>query len=628
MEIEIIGMIVIFTVVIIVGIAIVTSFLPFKNLVPTQLKNVYTKVVTSIGFKSPFNICESFSGQKISLQDFQILLQAVNNGQCGTSHANVSLSFSLTKSDLERIATLDGIALNGKLIFYNTTSSLGIGAILVQGDPGQYPLKFEDFVDISSSGSPIPDVLIGVTLKGCDPYDNVCDSTCAFKGICDPVCDDGSKHNIPCNLACIDTNGNGIIDEQDAQQRIQNGKCNPDCYGNFTNPFGAYDPGCVWKYKSQNDDICDPNSNGVKDGACDPDCLKTKNICDPDCNGVVSEGNPYGLNDTKCFICDGTCNGWCSPSCNKNALPGDSGFDPDCYKQINSSYFCSGDGVCDTSKGENCANSADCPGGGLTCGDYHAACCPIANNADISGCSSTINVSRGGSCSCGTQCASGLLCDDTNHCCPQNMKWNGTQCESVCIAGPYDRFICNFYPVTYNHGLDVCKPVVQNAVQRWIYSNPTLTAELRSGKYDDVVRALFKQSFSLYGNGARYDPAVQACTGSSTTVSGLISGTNYYGVCNHWAAVGTSLLRTAGVPPDRVYSLGMEVSGGGHAVTLYKSDNGELWILDYTCCMRLFKASDWSSCGPCACASTIPPFCNMDNDFYSGACTSLINGIC
>ncbi len=433
MEIEIIGMILIFTIIVIIGISIVLSLTSFKNLLPSQFSNIYNKVATSIGFKSPYNICQSFSGQKISLQDFQTLLQASYNGQCGNSHANVSLSFSLAKGDLQRIAALEGIALDGKLIFYNFTSPLGVGGILVQGDPGQYPLKNDDYIDLYAAGSPLQDVLIRVTLKGCDPYDNVCDATCAFKGICDPVCDNGQKHNVPCNLACIVGHditpySNNSIDENNSAIRISTGKCNPDCYGNVTNPLKAYDPGCVWQYRNQNDNICDPNSNGVKDGVCDPDCVKTKNICDPDCNGTVYAGNPFGLNDTKCFVCDGTCNGWCSPSCNKNAYPGDPGYDPDCFRQTNSSFFCSGDGLCDTTRGESCANSIDCPGGGLTCGDYHAACCPTANDADISGCSNTTNLKEGGSCSCGTQCSTGLICDNTNHCCPEGKSWNGTAC--------------------------------------------------------------------------------------------------------------------------------------------------------------------------------------------------------
>ena len=429
MEIQFIGMIIFFVVVIAVGIAIVTSFASLKNMLPSQFKDVYNKVVAALGFKSPFNICESFLGQKISLQDFQTLLQAIYNGQCGSSHTNVSLSFSLAKADLEKIAILDGIALGGKLIFYNISSPLGVGAIIVQGDPGPYPLKFEDFVDMSRVGSPVGDVFIKVTLKGCDPYDDICDATCIFKKICDPVCDDGNKHNIPCNLACIDTNGNNTVDMQDAQQRISQNKCNPDCYVNYTNPFKAYDPGCVWKFRNQTDDVCDPNSNGVYDGICDSDCVKTKNICDPDCNGTFYEGNPYKLNDTKCFVCDGTCNGWCSPSCKKNAFSGDPKFDPDCFRTINASFYCSGDGLCESDRGESCANSADCPGGGLTCGDYHDVCCPSASDADVSGCSITTNVSESGSCSCGTQCAANMTCS-INHCCPSGKAWNGTACAA------------------------------------------------------------------------------------------------------------------------------------------------------------------------------------------------------
>lgn len=476
MEIEIIGMIILFAVIVVVSIAIVTSFGSFSSLIPNQFKIVYNRVVTSIGFKSPYNICESFSGEEISLQDFQTLLQAVYNGQCGSSHANVSLSFDLQKNDIQKIAAIDGIALDGKLIFYNITSPLGVGAILIQGDPGQYPLKLGDFIDIYSSGSPVADVLIKVTLKGCDPLDPVCNPVCALQGICQPACDDGQRHNAPCNLACIigndtpgfklDPNADNVINEAIAANRIASGKCEPDCYVNFTNPYKAYDPGCVWQYKNQNDNICDPNSNGVQDGVCDPDCVNTKNICDPDCNGTVYEGNPYGLNDTKCFVCDGTCNGWCSPACNKNALPGDPGFDPDCYRQLNSSYFCSGDGICDSSRGENCANSVDCPGGGLTCGDYRAACCPSASDADISGCSNTTNISEGGSCTCGTQCAGNETCDKTSHCCPSGEVFNGTACATTCpqrISNP-----------TCNAGLQYLTPQNIRAAKRTLHSDSML----------------------------------------------------------------------------------------------------------------------------------------------------------
>ena len=395
------------------------------------MKSLYEGFIRVVFQKSPYNICEAYDGERVSVQDFQTLVQAVYNGQCGTSTSKVTMSFSISKDDMQRIASLAGIANNGKLIFYNTNEPLGIGAVLVQGNAGFYPIKFDDQVELSLVGQPKGDLLIKQIVKGCDPFDDVCDASCVFKRICDPVCDDGTKHNIPCNLACIDTNSNGVIDEQDAQQRISEGKCNPDCYVNYTNPFKAYDPGCIWKYKNQNDDICDPNSNGAADGVCDPDCVSSKNICDPDCNGTTYDGNPYGLYDKKCFVCDGTCNGLCSPVCDKNALPGDSGYDPDCNRQNDPAFFCGGDGICDASRGENCANSADCPGGGVTCGDYNPsnACCPQANDADYAGCSPTKGLKEGDNCLCGTQCENNLVCDGTNHCCSEGKTWNGKSCE-------------------------------------------------------------------------------------------------------------------------------------------------------------------------------------------------------
>lgn len=434
MEFDFIAIVLLTVIVIAASISVISYIgLSVKATIPEQAKNVYDNFVSILLKKSPYNVCQSYDNQELSIQDFQIYLQAAYNGQCGNVHTHIIMSFSVSKDDLAKIATQSGIAANGVLIFYNLSLNqpLGIGAIIVKGNPGYYPLKTGDTIEVWSSGSPKPDLFINETQKGCDPYDDVCDPSCLFKNICDPVCDNGNKYNIPCNIACIDIDGDGIINATDAAARINAGKCNPDCYGNITNPQRAYDPGCVWKYKGQNDDICDPNSNGVSDGACDPDCVNSKNICDPDCNGNVSAGNPYGLYDKKCFVCDQTCNGYCSPACNKNALPGDPGFDSDCYKQINSTYWCSGDGICDTSKGENCANSIDCPGGGITCSDYNPtnACCPTATNSDQYGCSPTAGLTEGGACTCGTQCATGLQCDNTNHCCPDGKTWNGTACN-------------------------------------------------------------------------------------------------------------------------------------------------------------------------------------------------------
>lgn len=442
MELNYIGIIMITVIVIIVGVLIVVSFgQSFKSVIPSEITAVYDKFSSVFLQKSPFNVCQSYDGQKLSIQDFQVLLQSAYNGQCGNIHTDVIMSFDTAPTDLKGIAYRAGIAGNGNLIFYNLSEnqSLGIGAIIVQGDSGYYPLKLDDKVEVWYQGQPKGDLYIKVIEEGCDITDNVCHASCANIGICDPACDDGQQHNIPCNMACIDIDGDGVINATDAAARIAAGKCNPDCFSNNTNPAHAYDPGCIYKkitnqnYASEFGGICDPNSNGVSDGLCDPDCAASKNICDPDCNGTVySPGNPQGINDTKCFVCDGTCNGYCSPACDKNALPGDVGFDPDCYRSLNTSYFCSGDGICDTGRGENCANSADCPKPGITCNSLGGSCCPSASNTDAYGCSNTTGVREGGSCTCGSQCALNLTCDTTSHCCPSDQTWNGTACATVC----------------------------------------------------------------------------------------------------------------------------------------------------------------------------------------------------
>jgi hypothetical protein len=117
--------------------------------------------------------------------------------------------------------------------------------------------------------------------------------------------------------------------------------------------------------------------------------------------------------------------------CNRNAPEGIEGYDPDCRRGIDKNFFCSGDGFCDADRGENCANSADCPGGDVTCNDYNPtnACCPQASDADFAGCSPTTGLKEGHACSCGTQCASGLVCQP-DHCCPEGKSWNGTACNA------------------------------------------------------------------------------------------------------------------------------------------------------------------------------------------------------
>jgi len=440
--INIIALLTITVLVITISIAVIDSIsTTVRGTVTTQIKETFSKAVLSILQRSPYNICEGLSGRQISTQEFQNLLLAAYNGQCGNERATVTLSSSYAKEDMEKIARINGIAGDGKLIYYREAKPFGIGSIIIQGNPGYFPLKKWDTIEVWSAGKPAADTLINITVQGCDPYDDVCQAGCTYKKICDPACDDGKKHDITCNIACIDTDSNGI-DTTDMEARVAANKCNPDCYGNMTNPFRAYDPGCVWKFKDQHDDICDPNSNGVIDGVCDPDCINAKGICDFDCNGTVYAGNPTALKDEKCFACDGKCNGWCSPACNKNAAEGMDDYDPDCKKEVDSKFWCSGDGSCENTKGENCENSEDCK---QICSDQSLACCPLASDSDYAGCTATKDLKEGTACGCDSQCGQ-LKCDETKHCCPEGKTWNGTAC-----AIDY-RFTIIFIPIQWNSG--------------------------------------------------------------------------------------------------------------------------------------------------------------------------------
>jgi len=419
--INLIGIIALFLVIIVVSILIIQSQgRTLSSQLPTQLQNVFKNFVNTVIQKSPYNICEAYAGKEVSVQDFQTILQAVYQGQCGETRANISLTFSLTKDDIARVSKLSGIAGNGNLIFYNLSNPLGVGALIVRGNKGDYPLKTFDFVEMWREGSPDPDTFVVRTIKGCDPTDEICDESCIYKRICDPVCETNTPRGISCNLACLDINNNGLIDIDDANKRIEDGKCNKDCYSNKLNPFKAYDPGCVWRFRNVPDNICDPNSNGIKDNVCDPDCVNSKNICDPDCDG--KDGRPY---DAKCFICDKTCNNWCSPSC----TPFDN--DPDCPLGFSGERKeCCGNGICNATVGENCEScSKDCPGGGTTCGDLNSVCCPADSKADYSGCTIDKDKKEGDSCFCNSQCGKDLSCDETKHCCPSGKTWNGTSCE-------------------------------------------------------------------------------------------------------------------------------------------------------------------------------------------------------
>jgi len=434
-----------------------------------------------------YNPCETYSGKELSIQQFQSLLMAIANGQCDSTPANVKLSFSLTKEDIKEISEIIGFPKKPELILYREAKPLGAGALIIQGNSDEYPLKQWDEVMIWREGQPTPDVLINVTLQGCDIYDSDCDATCSYvDGMCDPNCYlNQTKENVVCDLDCVDVNKNEKIDPDD-----MDGICDLDCYNNVSDPNRAYDPDCVNTNKRRLDDVCDPDSSGVVDDVCDPDCAEPSDIhlCDPDCDGVVDEGNPDGRKDGDCYECDYECNNFCSPVCTSE----DS--DPDCpngFVDWNVLTECCGNGICGS--GEDCSSCPeDCPPDS-SCEDLGKICCPLAPDKDGYGCTPSKNLLEEEECYCENQCNETLSCT-VGHCCPLGKFWNGTDCGEP--KG------------------DVLVITVSDVVRKY------------SGLFDDYRNALIADGYSSQIIQLDVDDDVKRCESSLTGVSVPVSSSD------------------------------------------------------------------------------------------------------
>ncbi len=385
-----------------------------------------SKFVGRIFSGRAYNICEDFNGKELTLEQFQSLLQAMDREECGS--AQIRIRFSLTENDLKKIVSLIGSD-KTLLILEGAARPFGANSILVYGNPGPRPLKRDDKLELVRAGTPRPDIMITLLEQGCDPTDDDCDASCSYKsGVCDPLC---YKHNQltgeQCDIDCVDKNGDGVPDSD--------GICDLDCYNNKPDPNNAYDPDCI-KARQQNDNVCDPDSNGVQDGVCDPDCVGDNFICDPDCDGQA--GRPY---DRECYECDGACNNFCSRVCI-------TGEDPDCAQGFGSKTACCGNNKCELEAGEICSSCADCPPGATCKGLYtgkiqqgsDAICCPQGDTSDEYGCGIyKIDLKEGEKCSCDAQCQqipTPLKCQESTDppklpgtfCCPDGKQWDGTAC--------------------------------------------------------------------------------------------------------------------------------------------------------------------------------------------------------
>ncbi|RLB75550.1 MAG: hypothetical protein DRH24_19440, partial [Deltaproteobacteria bacterium] len=179
MEVKTIGLLILTVVVIAVTIMILNSLgYRVRGVFPEKIQEIFKSFYQTIFRKGSYNICEAYSGRQLSMQEFQTLLLAVKNGQCENTSASVILSFSLTQEDITEIVQMMEIT-EKDLIFYRPEAKpMGAGALIIQGNPGPYPLKLWDEVEIWQEGKPEPDILMKVTQQGCDPYDDDCDLMC------------------------------------------------------------------------------------------------------------------------------------------------------------------------------------------------------------------------------------------------------------------------------------------------------------------------------------------------------------------------------------------------------------------------------------------------------------------
>ncbi len=142
-----------------------------------------------------------------------------------------------------------------------------------------------------------------------------------------------------------------------------------------------------------------------------------------------------------------------------------------------------------------------------------------------------------------------------------------------------------FLKVKFNN-LNVGNPTIKLKIREWIFSNNNLYDQIKNEIYDSSVREISRRIYNKYYSGenwaTRYKMTSCGNMQDPTPDWALLNG---YGNCVDWSNLVVSLLRTMGVPQERIFMVCFKTKGAGwypgHCTAAYKSDSNDWWIIDY-----------------------------------------------
>ncbi len=132
--------------------------------------------------------------------------------------------------------------------------------------------------------------------------------------------------------------------------------------------------------------------------------------------------------------------------------------------------------------------------------------------------------------------------------------------------------------------LNIGHPLIKEKINQWVLRDHYMFEQVKNGIYDEAVKIIAFNVKNLYfqQDGVRY--ASTSCDPESghdpTPDYALVQGAS--GNCVDWSALQVSLLRTLGVPANRVFMTCYNINyDPGHCVAVYISDSNSYNVLDY-----------------------------------------------